>query len=632
MASSQGHLSRKMAAILHADVAGSTVLVQLDESVAHERINGAFSRFSQYIERYGGTTHEIRGDALVAEFPRASDAVCAALAFQKSHAQYLEQLNDEIAPTIRIGVSLGEVIFADGTVTGAGVVLAQRVEQLAEPGGVCITGAIHEALPQRMPFDQGDLDEQLVKGFDEPVRVYTVRLRDGAELPESDVVAETRKGPVTRWVTVAAAIILIIVGGLLAWFQPWAPEFEPASVEKMAFPLPDKPSITVLPFDNYSNEEKLDFFASGLTENITSALSKAPGLFVIARNSAATYKGKPVNVKQVAENLGIQYVLEGSVQKSRNQLRITAQLVDAINGHHLWTDRFDRPAGDVFAVQDEITKRVFTELQVELTEGEHARVAAGGTNSLEAWLLRTEAYGELIKWTRESQIRARKLYQAAREADPDWAFPVAGVAFTHWYDAKRGWSDSRDESIRLGVEAAERAIQLQPNVPMGYMALGNLMFLIDQPERGIELRRKAIELAPNSFVVVAGFANRLSEADQGQEAIELFERTMRLSPKHPWWVEFGYGLALHLMGRREEAVETYKRGINTGAQSAPLHVRLAAVYVDLGRMDEAKAAINGALRVNPQFTVTEYQKSYPFPTAERNTWYRDLLIRAGLPQ
>ena len=239
MMSVREHPSLKMAAILHADVAGSTALVQLNESLAHERINDAFTRFSRVIDQYGGTVHEVRGDALVAEFHRATNAVCAALAFQNSHIETLAQLSDEIAPTVRIGVSLGEVVFADGTVTGAGVVLAQRVEQLALPGGLCITGAIHEALPQRMPFDQEDLGERKVKGFDEPVRVYAVRLQDGGQLPKpKEAIPVRKKIPVTRWFVIAFAVVLAAGGGLLAWLQPWAPELEPATVDLMPSPCP----------------------------------------------------------------------------------------------------------------------------------------------------------------------------------------------------------------------------------------------------------------------------------------------------------------------------------------------------------------------------------------------------------
>ena len=285
-------LPSKFTFILHADIAGSTALVQQDEELAHKRTQDTFRRFDETITKYRGYVRELRGDALLAEFERASDAVTAALAFQAAQSNYLAQLDDDILPGVRVGIAMGEVIIADDTLTGAGVVLAQRMEQLAEPGGICITGAMHEALPPRLPFDQNDLGEQQVKGFDDPVRVYTVGLKEGANLPEPTVVSESRKSKVAQFALIAAVVVLICGSALLAWVQPWKPDFEPASVEKMALPLPDKPSIAVLPFDNYSDEEKLDFFADGLTENITSALSKAPGLFVIARNSAATYKGQ----------------------------------------------------------------------------------------------------------------------------------------------------------------------------------------------------------------------------------------------------------------------------------------------------------------------------------------------------
>lgn len=291
MASDRGNLSRKMAAIVHADITGSTALVQLDEALAHERINDSFSRFSQSIERYGGTVHEVRGDALVAKFSRASDAVCAALAFQESHNQVLAELQDEIAPTIRIGVSLGEVIFADGQVTGAGVILAQRVEQLAEPGGLCITAAIHEALPQHLPFDQYDLGEQEVKGFKEAVRVYRVALKPGEIVPLPDNARKLKSGNTLGVSAAVAAVVLVVTGGIALWLEPWQPEEEPALVERMAFPLPNKPSIAVLPVTNMSGDPDQEQFADGLTDNIITFLSRFEELFVIARHSSFRYKG-----------------------------------------------------------------------------------------------------------------------------------------------------------------------------------------------------------------------------------------------------------------------------------------------------------------------------------------------------
>jgi adenylate cyclase len=263
--------------------------------------------------------------------------------------------------------------------------------------------------------------------------------------------------------------------------------------------------------------------------------------------------------------------------------------------------------------------------------GDNARVRARGTRNLEAWLLLLEGYGELQKWTRESMIRSRELFEAAYEADPAWARPLAASTLTHWFEAKQGWSPSRSESIRLGIDLANRAIELDSNDSLGPHVLGNMYFLIDQPQRGIELQRRAIELTPNDFGVVAGMAMRIKDFGQEREAIELFEHAMRLSPKHPWWVPFGYGLALHLAGNKEEAVQAYLKTIDLGANNARTYARLAAVYADLNRMDEAKAAIQEGLRLEPNYTTRKYEKAYPLHDPKRNAWYRSLLLRAGLP-
>ena len=630
----------KLAVILHADVVGSTALVQKDERLAHDRIRDVFRRFSEIITVYGGTTHELRGDALLAEFNRASDAVSAALAFQANNAEHNSALGDEIRPVIRVGISLGEVVIADNTLTGPDVVLAQRLEQLADPGGVCVSQAVSQSTPRRLPFDYDDLGDQEVKGFAEPVRAYGVALRKGEEIPapepessESSVAASIARRR-NRRVLATVVVVLIALGGGLVWWQQWKPEFAPASVEEMAHPLPNKPSIAVLPFNNYSDDPKLDSFASGLTEDLTASLAKAPGIFVISRTSAETYKGSPVKVNQVAEELGVQYVLEGSVQKAGEKLRITVQLVDAIKGRHLWARRFDRSASDVFALQDEIVKHVFVEMQVELTDGDHARVAARGTRNLEAWLLRVEAYDEYIGFpSREGTLRARALYQAASEADPKWARPLADIAFTHWQDARKGWSASREESMRLGMEFAERAIAMDPDEPLGYMALGNLFILDGNTTRGVELRRKAVELAPNDFRVAAGLAMQFTRIGQEQEAVELFERAIRLSPKYQWWVPRGYGMALHLVGRKQEALEWFQKAKTLNSKHVSVNVRLVAVYVDLDRIDDARAALDEVLRLNPRLTVSKFQQlGYLFQDPKRNDWYKDLLMRAGLPE
>jgi adenylate cyclase len=323
--------------------------------------------------------------------------------------------------------------------------------------------------------------------------------------------------------------------------------------------------------------------------------------------------------------------MEGSVQQAEDKLRITVQLIDAVKGRHLWADRFDRQAKDIFALQDEIVKKVFVELQVELTQGAVARFASRGTNSLEAWLLRVEAYGEFFKFTREGMARARELTVAANKADPNWSRPLAVLASIDWYEAKQGWSNSKEESIKSGMELAERAIQMDPNDPLGYQALGNLYRLRGQAERAIEMRRKAAELAPNDFLAISGLATILKDFGEEQEAVKLFEKAIRLSPKHPWHVSYAYGITLYLVGRKEEAVESLKKAIDQNPTHVLPQAFLAAVYVDLGRLDEAKATAKQVMQLNPNFTVTRLINSHTFHDPAKDAQFRNLMHRAGLP-
>jgi adenylate cyclase len=275
---------------------------------------------------------------------------------------------------------------------------------------------------------------------------------------------------------------------------------------------------------------------------------------------------------------------------------------------------------------------VIVELQVELTQGAAARVASRGTDSLDAWLLRIEAQGEFIKFTREGMIRARELYEAAHQADPKWSRPVAGLASIDWYEAKQGWSTSREESIQSGMKLAQRAIQMDPDSPLGYQTLGNLYALTGQGERAIELRRKAAELAPNDLVAVAGLATRLKDFGGEQEAVKLFEQAMRLSPKHPWWVPYAYGVALHLVGRKEEAVQSFKEAIVLNPHHVLPKAFLAAVYADLGRIDAAKATADEVMRIDSKFSTTRLMQSHTLHDPVKDDQFKTLMLQAGLPE
>jgi TolB-like protein/class 3 adenylate cyclase len=358
--------SRKLAVILHADVVGSTDLVQRNETLAHERIRDTFNAFSKTIQAYGGTPQELRGDALLATFNRASDSVSASLIFQNENTRRNASLDDDIRPEVRIGIALGEVIIADGTLTGPDVVLAQRIEQLAEPGGICIQGTASETIPDRLNFEFASLGKQEIKGFANTVRVYAVELGPGEKIPDPEPNASVETRSLKKMWTVMALVLMLGATGFIAWLKPWQTDVELADPDKMSYALPDKPSIAVLPFDNISSNKEQEYFSDGITEDIITDISKISGLFVVARNSTFTYKGKAVKVRQVAEDLGVRYVLEGSVRRSGDQIRITAQLIDALSGNHVWADRYDRDLEDVFKVQSEVAQQVAKALSVTL--------------------------------------------------------------------------------------------------------------------------------------------------------------------------------------------------------------------------------------------------------------------------
>jgi len=627
-------MDRKLSTILATDVVGYSRLMGKDEAGT---LTALKCHQAELIDpkatQYNGRTIKLMGDGALMEFASVVDAVAFAVEVQCAMRDRNKEVSYERQILYRIGINIGDVLVDGDDIYGDGVNVAARLEGLAETGGICVARNVHNQVRDKLDLNFQDLGEVSVKNIARPVPAFQVVMDEKAAALGTPIVqGAARRIRSSRTFVAAATAFLLLAAGAGLWMRSNSLDFAPALAANMAFPLPDKPSIAVLPFESLSDDKKSGYFTSGLTEGLTTALARVPGLFVISDRSTDTYKGKPVNIKQVAEEQGVQYLLKGSVQKADDKLRITARLVDALIGRNVWTGSFDRPDGDVFAVQDEIVKRVSVELQVKLTDGGHARRASRGTNNLEAWLLVVQGKAELFKWTRDGMIKARELYEAARRADPNWALPVAALAQPDWYEARRGWSASREDSIRSGMALAERAIQMDPNDPSGYMALGNLLFLVGQPKRAVEARRKAIKLAPNDFTVIAGLAARLGYWGGEQEAVELFERAIRLSPKNPWWVPAGYGFVLHLVGRKEEAVAALKRAIDQKPRNATAQARLAAVYADLGRMNEAKAAAKEAKRLNPKFTASRFMKSYSLNDPKRDAWYTALFLRAGLPE
>ena len=426
-------------AILSADVKGYSRLMGEDEEATVRTITAHRKVITSVIQKYRGRVVDSPGDNILAEFVSVVDAVQSAVEIQEVVRAKNAELPDERKMEFRVGINLGDVIQEGERIYGDGVNIAARVEGLADPGGICISGSAYEQIENKLALGYDYIGEHTVKNIVKPIRVY--RVPTGPEILQK-VTEEKRPAPSWQRTALAVVIALVVVaGGVAIWktYRP-SPQMEVASVEKMAFPLPDKPSIAVLPFTNLSDDPEQDYFSDGLTEEIISALGSVPRLFVIARNSTFTYKGKPVKVQQVAEELGVRYVLEGSVRKSGDKMRITAQLIDALNGHHLWAKRYDRNLSDIFAVQDEITKKIITAMQVKLTEGEQIRAAARGTANLEAYLkcLQAKEYIQLVNI--ESIALAKQLAEEAIALDPEyaWAYYTLGTAP---HGGGVGWSE-----------------------------------------------------------------------------------------------------------------------------------------------------------------------------------------------
>jgi adenylate cyclase len=405
---------------------------------------------------------------------------------------------------------------------------------------------------------------------------------------------------------------------------------EVASEERMAFPLPDKPSIAVLPFVNMSEDPKQDYFSDGLTEEIITGLSKVPHLFVIARNSTFTYKGKPVKVKQVAEELGVRYVLEGSFRKAEDRLRVTAQLIDATTGHHLWAERYDSDLKDIFALQDEITMKILEALQVKLTEGEEARVWARGTDNLEAYLKFLQGREYVRRFNKESNALARQMFKEVIVLDPEYAMGYRLLAGTHMMDIWFDPSKSPRDSLAKAIELTQKALALDDSLADAHAFLGYLYILKGQHEKGVAEAERAVALDPNSASAHGFLAQNLRYASRHEEAIPIYEKAMRLNPFPPNSWAYGLGFAYLFTERCEEAITTCERAVHGRPNDLFAHIALTGAYGLCGREEEARATATEILRIQPKFSVEHFGKRLKYKSQADKDRLITALRKAGL--
>ena len=625
------NLSGKLAVILHADIVGSTLMVQQDEQKAHARIQDSFRRFGETISNYHGKVHELRGDALLGEFDRASDAVSAALSFQSEQSEYNQQIDDNIRPLLRVGIALGEVVIADDTITGAGVVLAQRLEQLAQPGSLCITPAIREALPQRLPFTLESLGTKQLKGFDELVEVYRVDLAPGSTLPTPEPRQSDRLGTGSprRSITMVAIAMVAIATAAGVGILSWQSEESKAPETRIGISS-DKPSIAVLPFDNMSGDPEQEYFADGITEDLTTDLSRLSGLFVVARNSSFSYKGRAVDVRTVSQELGVRYVLEGSVRRSGDQLRINAQLADGASGVQLWAERFDGTLADVFALQDHVNRKIVSALEINLTLDDKRVLAQVETESPEAYDLLLLGLEQVHRFTRDSNIDAREFFQQAVTIDPGYARAYANISITHGSDVLFHWTDDRENSIRLGLEFADKALAIDENLVQGHQTRSVIHLMKREHETALEEAKKTIRLHPDYVDGQATLAFIQSFSGRLEEALESLKRAKKINPRSTGVYLEIEGRSLFLLGRYEEALSVLVEAAERNPAVDRIHLLLAATYAELDRLEDAAWSLDEALAINPEISLANERHEAIYLRTRDLERYLGALRKAGL--
>jgi adenylate cyclase len=682
-------VKRKLTAILSADVKGYSRLMGEDEKGTVHTLNAYREVITGLIQHHHGRVVDAPGDNVLAEFSSVVDAVECAVEIQKELKTRNAELPEKRKMEFRIGVNLGDVIEDGERILGDGVNIAARLESLSEAGGICISGTAFDQVKNKLNLGYKYLGEQAVKNILEPVRVYRVLM----EPEEAGKVVGEKKAKTKQWQMATmglVVVVIVVVAAIVIWkfylppapqpevaskekitaapsekpsvtvptspapsvepalkekvtpplpekvtkpTPPPAPKMEVASKEKMAFPLPDVPSIAVLPFVNMSEDPKQEFLSDGITEEIITALSKVRHLFVISRQSTFSYKGKPVKVKQVSEELGVRYVLEGSVQRSGDRIRINAQLIDALTGRYIWAERYERDLRDIFTLQDEITMKILTAIQVKLTAGEQALTPAkyfGGKQGLDCYLKYLEASKYREGHNIEDNRVARRIAEEAIAICPDVPMVYVLMAWIHQMDYWVGSGKSPRESIEKGLEMVQKALAMDDSIASAHALLGHIYLLKREYDKAIAAGERAVALDPGGADVHNWYAFSLHKAGRSEEAIPILQKAIRLNPFAGTMIFLSLGLSLNYTGRFEEAVSAFKKALEREPNNIFAHLDLAATYIMMGREQEGRAEAAEVLRINPKFSLDYLAKTSGQRDQSKLDNFIDALRKAGL--
>ncbi|MCK5362069.1 MAG: tetratricopeptide repeat protein, partial [Gammaproteobacteria bacterium] len=556
---------RKLAAILYADVAGYSRLTEEDEEGTHRRLSGYLDLVSDAVKGHQGRVVHYAGDAVLADFGTVTEALVCSTCIQRELASRNQELPDERKIQFRIGVNLGEVIVDRDDIYGDGVNVAARLESLAEPAGICISESVRSAVGKKLDLGYEFMGEQKVKNIEEPVRAYRVLME---EEEESKIIA----------------------------------------TENPTLDFPDKPSIAVLPFDNMSGDSEQEYFADGISEDLITALSKIRWFFVIARNSSFTYKGQAVEVTRVASELGVRYVIEGSVRKAGSRVRISAQLIDATTGRHVWAERYDRSLEDIFELQDEMTQTIVGAVEPELSAAERERAARKPPESLDAWETYQRGLWHMWSFTKDDMTEAQRLFRQVHELDPAFATPYAFESYSHFLDVILGFAEVPAKSLEVALTAAKKALALDDKDPVAYFALGRVYMTRGEHDASVAELEKALDLSPSFAQAHHGLGFSLVLSGRLEEGAEELDKVIRLSPRDPiLWGTMSYrSVTCNLLQQYEAAADWARRAVHEPRAAGGgylSYAALASALGNLGQIAEAREAINEALRRKPDLSL-----------------------------
>ena len=615
-------VERKLAAILSADVEGYSRLMGDDEVATVRTITEYREAIASAVVRRGGRVVDAPGDNVLAEFASVVGAVETAVEIQRELRARNHPLPASRRMQFRIGINLGDVIVEGPRLYGGGVNIAARLEGLAEGGGICLSGTAYDQVEGKLSFGYDFIGEHSVKNIARPVRVYRVRFEPGVSPGLSSRPRRANRRRVTRVVGALAVLILLGIGAWAGW--DWLNGSLPS-----ALTLPDRPSVAVLPFANLSQDPAQEYFSDGVTEDLITGLSKVSGLFVIARNSAFTYKGKAVKVDDVGRDLGVRYVVEGGVQRAGNRVRITAQLVDATTGYHIWAERYDREIRDVFALQDEVTEQIISALAVELTVAEQGRMGRAPTGDPGAYDLVLRGQDERRRATREANAEARRLFVKAMDLDPQYARAYVGLSWAHLQNWQFLWSTG-PESLERARELAERAIALDDTLIEGHSLLGQIYLWKKEHDRAIAQAERAVALGPSNADGHETLAEVLAWAGRPEDSIRVIRQAMRLDPHYPYFYLWTFGHASYLLERNQDALDAFNRIKRQNPNFLPAHAYLAVLLVEMGQEKEAREAWSRAGQLSPAASLASLRERLPYRRPADLERFLTAAYKAGL--